>query len=105
MIFTDLKRLRVIAKNAGAFQIIFAGKAHPRDGDGKNVIRRIFECQHALRESVRVVYFEDYNIAAAKLLVAGADVWLNTPFIAAFMPLVPEASIGGWRVEPECPRR
>lgn len=79
LIFTDLRRLRVIAKNAGAFQIIFAGKAHPRDGDGKNIIRRIFECQRALRESVRVAYLEDYNIAIAKLLVAGADVWLNTP--------------------------
>jgi glycogen phosphorylase len=79
LIFTDLERLRVIAKNAGAFQIIFAGKAHPRDGDGKNVIRKIFECQHTLRGSVRVVYLERYNIAMAKLLVAGADVWLNTP--------------------------
>jgi glycogen phosphorylase len=79
LIFTDLKRLRAIAKNAGAFQIIFAGKAHPRDGDGKNVIRWILECERALRGSVRVVYLEDYDLAMAKLLVAGADVWLNTP--------------------------
>jgi hypothetical protein len=79
LIFTDLERLRLIAKNAGAFQVIFAGKAHPRDTDGKNDIRRIFECQRALRDSVRVVYLEHYNIAMAKLLVAGADVWLNTP--------------------------
>lgn len=80
LIFADLDRLRAVAKKAGPLQIIFAGKAHPQDNDGKELIRRILGFRTSLRSAdIRLVFLENYNIDMAKLLVAGADVWLNTP--------------------------
>jgi len=77
--FWDLERLRAIATASGPLQFVFAGKAHPQDSDGKAVIRRIFEAGAALGDDVRVVYLENYEIALAQRLVAGVDLWLNTP--------------------------
>ncbi|HEY5743530.1 MAG TPA: alpha-glucan family phosphorylase, partial [Terrimicrobiaceae bacterium] len=79
LLFTDIERLRSIAKNAGAFQVIFAGKAHPRDREGKELIQRIFGFRNALRNDIRIGYLPRYDMELAKLLTAGADVWLNTP--------------------------
>jgi len=59
LILADLDRLRQIAKNAGHFQIIYAGKAHPNDGGGKDIIRRIFHAKKALRKTVPVVFLDD----------------------------------------------
>jgi starch phosphorylase len=60
-------------------QIIFAGKAHPRDTEGKEIIRQIvhFAAQYDIRR--RIVFLEDYDINVARFLVRGVDVWLNTP--------------------------
>ncbi len=77
--FWDLERLRAIAKTVGPLQFVFAGKAHPQDNDGKAVIRRIHEAAMSLGDDVRVVYLENYEIALAQRLVAGVDLWLNTP--------------------------
>lgn len=79
LIFTDLERLRAIARKAGPFQLIFAGKAHPNDRDGKELIRRIFKYSRLLHPEIGVVYLEHYNIEISALMVAGADLWLNTP--------------------------
>jgi starch phosphorylase len=79
LLFTDLGRLRRIARHSGPLQVLYSGKAHPQDEGGKQVIRRIFEAAAALKDDVRVVYLEEYDMALAKHLVAGADVWLNTP--------------------------
>jgi starch phosphorylase len=79
LLFTDRDRLRRIARAAGPVQAVFAGKAHPRDGGGKEAIRRVFEAAADLKDAVRVVYLEEYDMALAKLACAGADVWLNTP--------------------------
>jgi len=79
LFFTDLDRLRAIAKSAGRFQAIFAGKAHPQDQPSKEIIQRIFALKAALGAEVPVVYLADYDIAAAKLVTAGVDLWLNTP--------------------------
>jgi starch phosphorylase len=79
LLFTDLERLRRIAKAVGPLQVVYAGKAHPRDEGGKAVIRRVFEAATALKDAVRVVYLADYDLALAKLLCAGVDLWLNTP--------------------------
>ena len=75
----DLDRLRAIAADVGPVQFVFAGKAHPQDNDGKSVIRRIHAAAAELGDAVRVVYLENYEIALAQRLVAGVDLWLNTP--------------------------
>jgi starch phosphorylase len=79
LFFTDIERLRQIARSAGRFQAIFAGKAHPQDQSGKEIIQRIFRLKEQLNADVPVVYLEDYDIAQAKLITAGVDLWLNTP--------------------------
>ncbi|MBI2486784.1 MAG: alpha-glucan family phosphorylase [Deltaproteobacteria bacterium] len=79
LLFSDSDRLRRIAHRVGPLQIIYAGKAHPRDEGGKALIRRIFEAAATLRDTVHVVYLEEYDMALAKYLCAGVDLWLNTP--------------------------
>jgi len=79
LLFSDIERLKKIAKGSKGIQIIMGGKAHPQDNAGKDVIRRIFSLMDAVRDSIRVCYIEDYNIEVAKVLIPGVDVWLNTP--------------------------
>lgn len=79
LIFFDLDRLRDIASRRGPIQIVFGGKAHPADVEGKEIIRRIFEYRDALRGEVPVVYLEDYEMDLAGTMTAGVDLWLNTP--------------------------
>jgi starch phosphorylase len=79
LIFRDMERLRAIAKTAGPIQIIFGGKAHPQDVEGKELIKRIFSAKERLRDLVKIVYLENYDIMVAKMMTAGVDVWLNTP--------------------------
>lgn len=79
LLFTDLERLRSLARDQGPFQVIFAGKAHPDDRVGKELIRGIYRAAADLRGSITVVYLPDYDIDLARLLTSGADLWLNTP--------------------------
>jgi starch phosphorylase len=79
LILADLNRLRQTAKNAGLFQIIYAGKAHPNDGGGKDIIRHIFQAKKALRKTVPVVFLDDYNLDLGGKITSGVDLWLNTP--------------------------
>lgn len=79
LLLSDLGRLKGIARHVGPLQVVYAGKAHPRDEPGKSIIRRIFDGAKALGDAVRIVYLENYNMTLARHLVAGADVWLNTP--------------------------
>jgi starch phosphorylase len=79
LILSDLDRLRQIAKTAGKFQIVFAGKAHPNDGGGKEIIRKIFKAKKALRKAVPVVFLDDYNLDVGGKITSGVDLWLNTP--------------------------
>ncbi len=79
LIFTDMEQLRKISREAGKFQIIFAGKAHPNDNAGKELIQHIFAAAKALRDDVKIVYLPNYDMTLGKLLTAGVDVWLNTP--------------------------
>jgi len=80
LLVSDQERLRRIAREAGPLQILYAGKAHPRDEGGKALIRRIHEAAAELSpEGVRIVYLEDYDMGLAALLCAGVDLWLNTP--------------------------
>ena len=79
LILSDLDRLRQIAKSAGKFQIVYAGKAHPQDGGGKEIIRRIFQAKKALRKIVPIVFLDEYNMEVGGQITSGVDLWLNTP--------------------------
>lgn len=77
LVFSDLKRLADIGD--GRLQIVLAGKAHPQDLPGQRIIERLFEAIEALRGHVTVAYLPDYNMDMALTVIAGSDVWLNTP--------------------------
>ena len=79
LIFHDIDRLGQICQ--GKAQFIFAGKAHPKDLQGKDFIKKIFEAAEYLYDNyrVKVVLMENYNMDLAHMLVSGVDVWLNTP--------------------------
>jgi starch phosphorylase len=77
LLFSDLERLRRIAK--GRLQVIYGGKAHPRDEQGKRLIERIHQVSRELGDDIPLVYLENYDMDLALRLVSGVDVWLNTP--------------------------
>lgn len=79
LLFADLERLKSISAKSGRFQVIYAGKAHPRDQSGKDVIRRIYQAKEALKRDVKIAYLENYDIDLGKLITGGVDLWLNTP--------------------------
>jgi starch phosphorylase len=110
LIFHDLERLAGIAGKDTPLQIVFAGKAHPHDDEGKGLIRRIFEAARRLDGRVEVAYLPGYDVGLGRLLTAGCDVWLNTPVapleasgtsgMKAAVNGVPSLSIlDGWWVE------
>ncbi len=78
LVFSDLERLKAIAWQRPV-QIVLAGKAHPRDGDGKRLIERLHAHARELKGSVALAFIPGYDMDLAQQLVAGADVWLNTP--------------------------
>lgn len=78
LLFSDIDRLRSLAER-WPFQIVLAGKAHPNDGGGKDLIRRIGEHARAISGHVPVAFLPGYDMALAARLVPGCDVWLNTP--------------------------
>jgi starch phosphorylase len=110
LLFTDIEQLKSVSERVGPIQLVYAGKAHPRDDGGKAIIRRIFEAAASLANSVRVVYLENYDMALGKLLCSGVDVWLNTPMrpqeasgtsgMKAALNGVPSFSVlDGWWIE------
>ncbi len=78
LIFSDLHRLTDINRKE-KIQMIFAGKAHPNDTDGKRLIRQIHDYANTLKDQISIVYLENYNMDTAAKLTSGVDVWLNTP--------------------------
>ncbi|MBI4876799.1 MAG: alpha-glucan family phosphorylase, partial [Acidobacteria bacterium] len=80
LLLSDETRLaRILNHPQRPVQIIFAGKAHPRDDAGKDLIRRIVELARKPEFRQRIVFLEDYDMSVSRYLVQGADVWLNTP--------------------------
>ena len=80
LLLKDPNRLvKLLSDTKRPVQIIFAGKAHPRDTDGKEIVRQIIHFANQYNVRRRVVFLEDYDINIAKALVRGVDVWLNTP--------------------------
>jgi REP element-mobilizing transposase RayT len=79
LIFDDIERLRRLSRDAGRLQLVFAGKAHPRDQGGKQLLQRIIQTGRALAPDIIVTFLPNYDMELARLMVAGVDVWLNTP--------------------------
>jgi glycogen phosphorylase len=79
LLFKDIDRLKAIARSAGPIQILYGGKAHPRDEGGKALIQRVIQAARGLNDNISVVYLENYNMSLAKLITSGVDLWLNTP--------------------------
>jgi glycogen phosphorylase len=110
LMFTDPERLAQIASTVGPLQIVFGGKAHPRDEGGKELIRRIHRASAELAGKVTVVYLENYEMALAAKMVAGVDLWVNNPMkpleasgtsgMKAALNGVPSLSVlDGWWIE------
>ncbi len=80
LLFSDENRLRKILLDPDRpVQIIIAGKAHPRDNEGKELIKRIIHTARKPEFSKHIVFIEDYDIEVARYLTSGVDIWLNTP--------------------------
>jgi len=109
LLFGALARLQAIAREQ-PFQVVLAGKAHPRDEEGQRLIALLHRHARALAGSLTVVYLRDYDLALAQTLVSGSDVWLNTPsppleasgtsgMKAAFNGVPSLSVLDGWWIE------
>ncbi|WP_158045280.1 alpha-glucan family phosphorylase [Skermanella pratensis] len=78
LLFSDPDRLRSLARRH-PFQVVVAGKAHPRDEGGKRIIEALHRCRDALAGDIPVVFLPNYDMDLARPLTSGSDVWLNTP--------------------------
>ena len=110
LLFQDMERLKWISKERGGIQVVYGGKAHPRDSEGKALIKRIFQVSQVLAPDIKIAYVENYNMTLGAMMTAGVDVWLNTPEppmeasgtsgMKAALNGVPNLSIlDGWWVE------
>lgn len=79
LLLRDVRRLREIASRWGSLQVVFAGKAHPRDHEGKRMIEAVFRQQETVLPYVRIAFLPGYDMRLGGLLTAGCDLWLNTP--------------------------
>ncbi|MBQ5506707.1 MAG: alpha-glucan family phosphorylase, partial [Prevotella sp.] len=80
LLFTDLERLRKIVNNPDRpVQFLFAGKAHPADGAGQGLIKKIYEISQRPEFLGKIIFLEDYDFLLARRLVSGVDIWMNTP--------------------------
>jgi len=111
LLFHDRDRLRKILTNPWKpVQIVFAGKAHPADDDGKRILQRIFSFSRDSEFEGRIAFIEDYDLNSADRLVQGVDLWLNLPTVPmeasgtsgmkAALNAIPQLStLDGWWVE------
>ncbi len=77
LLFSDIERLEKIG--AGKLQVVYAGKAHPKDELGRQLIEKIFSFKERLKDKIKIVYLKNYDMNIALKLTSGVDVWLNTP--------------------------
>ena len=109
LLFSDLDRLRAIAADT-PFQVVMAGKAHPRDNGGKQLIKKLHDIARELDGHIPVVFLPGYDMQIARTLVSGVDIWLNTPLrpmeasgtsgMKAALNAVPSLSVlDGWWIE------
>jgi len=79
LLISDPDRLRYIAEKAGPIQIIYAGKAHPKDEAGKDSIRKIFQIMKTFNGNIKMTFIHNYDMSIGKMMTAGVDLWVNTP--------------------------
>ncbi len=80
LLFTDLERLaKIVNDPERPVQFLFAGKAHPADGAGQGLIKRIYEISQRPEFLGKIIFLEDYDFMLARRLVSGVDIWMNTP--------------------------
>jgi len=77
LIFSDIERLERISE--GKLQIIYAGKAHPKDDLGKKLIEKIFSIKERVKDKIAMAYLKNYDMDIALKMISGVDIWLNTP--------------------------
>ncbi|MBU0518899.1 alpha-glucan family phosphorylase [bacterium] len=110
LVFHNPDRLIKIAAKHGPIQFVFACKAHPADGAGKQIIQEIFKAKESLKGKIRIAYLPNYDMDLGLLLTSGVDVWLNNPIppreasgtsgMKATLNGVPSLSIlDGWWIE------
>jgi starch phosphorylase len=110
LLLSQPDRLRALAEQVGPLQVVYSGKAHPLDKPGKVLIERVNAAARELADAVTVIYLPNYGMEVAGVLVAGVDVWLNTPLapheasgtsgMKAALNGVPSVSVlDGWWVE------
>jgi glycogen phosphorylase len=110
LLLSDPERLRKLTRRSGPLQIIYAGKAHPADEEGKAIIRRVIERAAQFDDDVRVLYIPNYDMRWGQLLTSGVDIWVNTPLqpheasgtsgMKAALNGVPSFSVlDGWWIE------
>lgn len=109
LLFSSIERLREVNR-AGKIQLIFAGKAHPNDTVGKEMIKEIFNHKKELKDEIEIAYLENYDMNIAGLLTSGSDVWLGTPMVpyeasgtsgmkAALNGVINFSVLDGWWIE------
>jgi starch phosphorylase len=109
LLFADLEKLKEIASKY-PFQIVLAGKAHPKDREGKQLIKILHSHIHDLADFIPIAFLPDYDMELASKLISGSDVWLNTPLPpmeasgtsgmkAAFNGVPSLSVLDGWWVE------
>lgn len=79
LLLQDIDRLNRMAAEIGPLQIVFAGKAHPHDQSGKELIREVWEARKRVSSNIRIAFLENYDMDLARRIASGVDVWLNTP--------------------------
>ena len=79
LLISDPYRLTDIAEKAGPIQIIYAGKAHPKDDSGRESIKKIFDIINTIQGNIKITYLQNYDMRIGKLITSGVDLWLNTP--------------------------
>ena len=80
LLFTDLDRLaKIVNDSEHPVQFLFSGKAHPADGAGQGLIKKIFEISQRPEFLGKIIFLEDYDMQLARRLVSGVDIWMNTP--------------------------
>ena len=83
LLFTDIERLKNISSKVGPLQVIYAGKAHPQDQGGKELIKRVFQAKEALKKDVKIAYLENYDLENRK------EDYLRSGYLAEYTPAAP----------------
>ncbi len=79
LLISDPKRLMQIASKMGPIQIVYGGKAHPKDQSGKDLIKHIFNVMKTIDNNVKISFIHNYDMTISKMITSGVDIWLNTP--------------------------